>query len=314
VQDGLADRSEANGLSRADVSFPSGDVECAGWLYSPADAGPGARAAVVLGHGLGAVREMRLDAYAERFAAAGYVCLAFDYRHFGGSGGEPRQLLDVGRQLEDWVAAVGFVRGVDGVDPERVAVFGSSFGGGHAILTAARDERIAAAIAQCPFTDGFASALTPGPVSTAKVGRFALRDELSRLRGREPVRVALAGPPRSAALMPTVDADAEFPALVPPGSTFVNAVAARVALRIPWYRPGRAAARVRAPILFCVCERDSVAPARATLRHAGRAPRGEVVRYPIGHFEIYRGEAFERAVADQLEFLRRNLPARKPAD
>ena len=53
---------------------------------------------IVMGHGLGSVRTMRLDAYAERFAAAGYACLLFDYRHFGDSDGQPRQLLDITKQ------------------------------------------------------------------------------------------------------------------------------------------------------------------------------------------------------------------------
>ena len=47
----------------------------------------------VMAHGLGGVRQMRLDAFAERFSSAGYRCLVFDYRHFGASAGEPRQLL-----------------------------------------------------------------------------------------------------------------------------------------------------------------------------------------------------------------------------
>jgi uncharacterized protein len=289
---------------RTDVRFDSGDAYCAAWLYETDARGP----AIVLGHGLGAVKEMRLDAYAERFAAAGYTCLAFDYRHFGSSGGEPRQLLDIGRQLEDWAAAVRFVRSLDVVDPDRVAVFGSSFGGGHAILTAAGDERIAAAIAQCPFTDGLASGLTLGPISTAKVASLAIRDELARLRGGEPIRVALSGPPGSAALMPKADADAEFTALAPPDQGFTNEVAARVGLRIPLHSPGRAARRVKAPILFCVCDGDTVAPAKATVRHAAKAPRGEVIRYPFGHFQIYTGEPFEQAVGDQLAFLGRHLP------
>ena len=293
-------------FAREDIRFRSGDAECGGWLYRPERQGAGP--AVVLGHGLGAIKEMRLDAYAERFAAAGYVALAFDYRHFGASGGEPRQLLDIKRQLEDWAAAVAHARGLAEVDPDRVAIFGSSFGGGHAILTAARDPRIAAAIVQCPFTDGLASALTLGPVSTAKVSALGLRDEFSRLRGAEPVRVALAGRLHSAALMPTEDAAPGFLGLVPEGVDFTNEVAARVGLRIALHRPGRATRKIAAPIMFCVCDRDSVAPAKATLRHAARAPRGEVHRYPIGHFDIYKGEDFERAVADQLDFLRRHLP------
>lgn len=292
-------------LDRSDVRFRSGTEECGAWLYRPegGDSAP----IVVLGHGLGAVKEMRLDAYAERFLAAGFGALVFDYRHFGASGGKPRQLLDIGRQLEDWQAAVAFARSLSWVDPDRVAIFGSSFGGGHAILTAANDPRIAAAIAQCPFTDGFSSALTVGPISTAKLGPPVARDLLAQARGAEPVRVPLAARPGEAGLMTAPDALDGFLGLVPEGTPFVNAVAARVAPRISLHRPGRATQRIVAPILFCVCEGDSVAPARTTLRHAARAPRGEIVRYPFGHFEIYTGEPFERAVADQVAFLQRHL-------
>ncbi|MDQ3726017.1 MAG: alpha/beta hydrolase, partial [Actinomycetota bacterium] len=127
-------------------------------------------------------------------------------------------------------------------------------------------------------------------------------------RGAEPVRVALAGRPHSAALMPTEDAAPGFLGLVPEDVDFTNEVAARVGLRIALHRPGRATRKIAAPIMFCVCDRDSVAPAKATLRHAARAPRGEVHRYPIGHFDIYKGEDFERAVTDQLDFLHRHLP------
>ena len=62
------------------------------------------------------------------------------------------------------------------------------------------------------------------------------------------------------------------------------------------------------PILFCICEIDTVAPSGPTRRYAAMAPRGEVKLYPEGHFEIYVGDAFERVLADQLEFLSRQLP------
>ena len=66
---------------------------------------------------------------------------------------------------------------------------------------------------------------------------------------------------------------------------------------------------MHAPVLMCVCDQDSVAPASAALRHAARGRNVEVRRYPIGHFDIYWGDGFERAVADQLDFLRRHLSA-----
>ena len=70
---------------------------------------------------------------------------------------------------------------------------------------------------------------------------------------------------------------------------------------------GRSARKVQAPILFCICDTDAVAPAETALRYAATAPRAEVKRYPGGHFDIYRGEPFEHAVADQTEFLVRHL-------
>lgn len=56
---------------------------------------------IVMAHGLGGTRRMRLTAFAERFVAEGYACLVFDYRYFGDSEGQPRQLLDIKSQLED---------------------------------------------------------------------------------------------------------------------------------------------------------------------------------------------------------------------
>ncbi len=95
--------------------------------------------------------------------------------------------------------------------------------------------------------------------------------------------------------------------LVPEGVELPNEVAARIALKIVTYRPGRLAAKVTCPILFCVCRSDSVAPAAPTLRYAAKAPRGEVRIYPEGHFAIYVDDAFDRVVADQLAFLDRHL-------
>ncbi|MGB3331520.1 MAG: alpha/beta fold hydrolase [Mycobacterium sp.] len=291
---------------REDVSFRSGTDRISAWLYRPADAGSNGAPLLVMAHGLGAVRTMRLDAYAERFAAAGYACLVFDYRNFGDSEGAPRQLLDVGMQLADWSAAVDFAHTLAGVDRNRIGLWGTSFGGGHVIATAAR-LRVAAVVAQCPFTDGIASARTIPPLTIARISLLALRDLAAARLGNPPVMVATAGRPGDVALMSTPDSYPGYLKLVPQGQNLRNEVAARIGMKILAYRPGRQAAKVSCPILFCVCDTDSVAPPAPTLRYAAKAPRGTVKRYREGHFDIYVGDAFERAVADQLEFLDRNL-------
>jgi hypothetical protein len=60
-------------------------------------------------------------------------------------------------------------------------------------------------------------------------------------------------------------------------------------------------------VLFCICDADAVAPPDVAARYAATAPRGEIKRYPVGHFDIYLGEPFEHAVADQTEFLVNHL-------
>jgi pimeloyl-ACP methyl ester carboxylesterase len=291
---------------RSDVQFPSAGLNCAAWLYLPDTKTP--RPVIVLGHGLGAIREMCLDAYAERFAAAGYACLVFDYRHFGASQGEPRQLLDINRQLEDWEAAVRYARSIPQVDGSQIILWGSSFGGGHVLVTAAADQGIKAVISQCPFTDGIASSIAVDPRTSVQVTALALADRLGALFGRPPIMVATSGKPGSAALMTAPDAMPGYLGLVPSTSGFQNHVAARIALDIMRHFPGHYIAKIACPVLFCVCATDSVAPAKATLRHARKAKHGEIKNYQYGHFDIYVGAAFEQVVADQIDFLQRQVP------
>ncbi|MDO8208866.1 alpha/beta hydrolase [Conexibacter sp. CPCC 206217] len=296
---------QAAAVERLDVAFPSGDASCSAWLHRPV--GDRLAPVVVLGHGLGATREMRLDAYARRFAAHGLAALAFTYRHFGDSEGTPRQLLSVARQLEDWESAIAHVRTRKDVDGRRVAIWGSSFGGGHAITIAARHPELAAAVAQCPFTDGLASARALGLATSVKAIPLLLRDTLAAIAGRPPVTIPVAAPPGDVALMNAPDAASGYHALIPDGLPFRNEVAARIIPSLSAYRPGRAAKDVRIPILFCVSDTDTVAPPGPTLRYARTAPHGDVRRYDAGHFAFYVGETFEQIVADQVEFLTSRL-------
>ena len=133
------------------MSFPSDGQACAAWFYRPAGE-PDPAPVIVMAHGLTGTRHDRLGPFAERFAAAGLAALVFDYRGFGDSEGEP-DLFEPERQLTDWRAAIAFARSLPGIDPDRVATFGSSLGGGNALAAAAEDPRVVAAISQVPFLD-----------------------------------------------------------------------------------------------------------------------------------------------------------------
>lgn len=296
---------------RQDVWFTSGRERCHAWLYLPAVT-TSPPPVIVMAHGLGAVKTLRLDAFAERFTAAGYAALVFDYRYFGDSEGQPRELISIRRQRQDWRAAVAFARTLPGVDGGRIVLWGTSFGGGHAIVTAAGTPDVAATIVQCPFTDGLASVRVYSPRVVARLLGAGLRDQLSAILRRPPVRIKGAARPGETGLMSNSEDVERVLALLDAAGLseddYPNDVPARAALTIPLARPGRRTRNVRGPILFCVCENDSVAPAAATLRHAERAPRGEIRTYPAGHFDIYTGELFEQVVGDQLAFLERHIP------
>ena len=124
---------------RDDIAFTSGGQRIAAWLYHPATDDSARMPCVVMAHGFAGVKEARLDAFAERFAAAGLACLVFDYRHFGASGGEPRQLFDIGHQREDWRSALRYARSLASVDTRAIGLWSTSFGGGHALELAAVD-------------------------------------------------------------------------------------------------------------------------------------------------------------------------------
>ena len=294
-------------MQRSDVTFQSAGTRCAAWLYRPEESGGGPTTCIVLAHGFSGVRDQRLDAYAERFAQAGLTALVFDYRYFGDSDGEPRQLLDIRRQLEDWRAAIAYARTLEGVDPARIAIWGSSFSGGHVMSLAARDPSLAAAVSQVAFADGLITLPSLGIGRALWLTREGLRDQVAALRARPPHMIAAVGPPGSKSMMNTPNAEPGIEAITPPGSTWRNEIAARIALRVGSYRPARQAGKIRCPILFCVGDNDDLTAPGLVLKAASKAPRAEVKRYPIGHFDIYVSEWFERAVADQVDFLKHHL-------
>ncbi|MCK8642386.1 alpha/beta hydrolase [Mycobacterium colombiense] len=294
-------------FDRRTVDFLSGDSYCTAWLYLPDAAADAPVPIVVMGHGLGATRELGLAPYAERFAAAGLAVLAFTYRHLGDSGGAPRQLLSMTKQLADWDAAIEYASGLPEVDSTRIAIWGSSLGGGHAIEVAARHPELRAAVSQCPFTDGFGSAGALGIRESLVLTGLAARDLAAAALRKDPVCIPVAAAPGQVGMMTAPDALPGMLAIVPDGHRWVNKAAARSVLNVIRYRPGRAAKHISAPILFCVSTTDSVAPPAQATRYAHQAPRSDVRLYDAGHFEFYVGDAFKQLVADQTEFLVEHL-------
>jgi fermentation-respiration switch protein FrsA (DUF1100 family) len=296
------------------VRFVSGGAECAAWHY------PGTNGAGVIMAGGGAVtKEPGTDLFARRFNDAGFAVLAFDYRRLGESGGQPRLVVRIREQLADWQAAIAYAPALPGVDPGRLAVWGFSATGGHVFRVAARNPALAAAIAQTPNADGLAATRNASryqkPLAMLRLTGRGIRDAVGGLAGRPPLLVPLTGQPGTVAMLTTPDS-LDGDRALNPGNRYPEwqqAVAARSALRLGFYRPGRDASRVRCPLLVLVCDQDRTALAGPAVSAANRAPRAELVRMSGGHYEPFLG-GHEEAVEAELSFLRRHLLGRPRAD
>jgi fermentation-respiration switch protein FrsA (DUF1100 family) len=266
-----------------------------------------------MAHGIGGTRDSGLLPYAEAMAEAGLDVLLFDYRCFGDSTGEPRQLAWPARHREDYGAAVEFARGLDGVDPDRIVLWGTSWSGGHVIYVAAEDPRIAVVVSLSPDLDGLRTlrhlARDSSVGEQLRATRGGLQDVVRMVRGQEPVLIPTVGSPGELAVLNTEESEPGMRAIA--GRTWRNEVTARC-LVAEW--ANRAVTRMdelRCPILIQIADRDSIIPAAATRAAAWRAKgRVEVREYPCAHFDIYL-EWRERAISDQLHFLGRHLTATK---
>lgn len=295
--------------SRKDIEFQVKGTTVRAWLFLPAST-TSTVPCIIMAHGLGGTRNMGLDAYAVRYQQAGMATLAFDYRYNGDSGGDPRQLISIPHQLEDYAAAIEYARSLKEVDPQRIALWGTSLSGGHALVTAARDSGVACVAAQCPLLDGTETAEQHVKhMGIRYVLRMAVHGQRDMVRSwlrLSPHRIPIVGRPRTVALMANMDAWETLSELTP--DDFVNEACARIAIRMDKYRPVKQLGKVHCPVLLQVGDDDMAVPAKV-VNKAERllGQHGQVIRYPIDHFDIYQGDNFETAVNDQVRFFKKHL-------
>lgn len=293
-------------VEREKVRFVSGETRCAAWFY------PGTNGAcVIMAGGFAMPKEPATDQFAKRFNDAGFAVLAFDYRHVGESGGQPRLAFSAREQLDDWQAAIDHARTLPGVDPARLAVWAFSVSGGHIFQVAARNPQLGAAIAQTPNPDGPVLSRNAmryqKPLAMLGFTALGIVDALGSIVGRRPRLVPLVGEPGTVAMLTTPDGRDTGRALrTHRYPDWQQMVAARTALRFTVYRPGRAAPRIQSPLLVVVCDSDRISLVEPPVQAAGRAPRGEVVELSGNHYAPFLDQ-HEQAVDAELSFLRRHL-------
>jgi pimeloyl-ACP methyl ester carboxylesterase len=287
------------------VDFRCRRIRCAAWLTLPAGRGP--HPTVVLTHGLGATHDMMLPQYEQHFAAAGIATLAFDYRNTGASDGQPRQHISTREQCHDVAAAIEHLKSRPEVDGGRIGLWGTSLGGMNVIRVAAARDDVAVALVQCPIVHGQGAARRLGLRAALRLAPSIAEDLLRVVSRRRRRYVSIVGPRGSRAMVTVGGAESGWHSTVPPGGQFDNRIAAADAVAMVLTSATRHARHVGAPLLVCVCDRDSLMdPAYATLA-ARRAPLGVARHYDSDHFAIYHPPLLPRVLADQTAFLQEHL-------
>jgi len=291
------------------VEFPSEGAQLRGRLYRAGGFTPGPM--VVMAHGTSATITMVTDRYAEVFQQAGLNVLLYDHRNFGDSGGEPRQQINPWVQARGYLDAVTYVQSLDGIDHERIALWGDSYSAAEILVVAAVDDRVGAVVAQVPSLGA-----EPPPPDPDGSLFAALRETLQH-------GDVAGGPLDTQGPLPVVSSDQlAAPSLLLPiqafrwfieyggrhGTGWLN-VATRVVPQTPTpFHAGIAAPHLRRPLLMLIAPRDEMPQANpAVSRAAYHAVPGakQLVDIDGGHFGLlhYPSDLFDISSHAQRDFL-----------
>jgi fermentation-respiration switch protein FrsA (DUF1100 family) len=285
---------------REDIEFQAlGGTTLRGWFY-PAENAEGESPCVVLQHGFSAVKEMRLDAYAEVFAAAGLACVVYDHPGFGASdavAGTPRQEIDPWQQIRGIQDAITYAQGRADIDADRIGLWGSSYGAAHAYVTAAIDRRIKAVCGQVPLISGRRNFETLVRVDFwAATWDMLAADRAARARGEDPIMLPVVdADPTAQSALPTGDSYAFFTRHAEAGApSWRNEVTLRSLELFQGYEPGDYLRLISpTPLLMVVAPHDRLAPGEwACAAYETAFSPKRLVLLEGGHFDAYDGDGF----------------------
>jgi fermentation-respiration switch protein FrsA (DUF1100 family) len=288
-------------IQKRDVMFKSGETFAAAWLFLPDQARPGDRVpAVAMAHGFGAVKEMYLEPFARRFAAAGIAALVFDYRSFGASGGEPRQRVLPRDQIEDYRNALTWLSLQPEIDADKLAVWGTSFSGAHVIDVAAHDSRVKAVVSQVgPMDLAQITREVVGPKQFAGLQQMAIQERIRHAtEGGEHYVPSAGRPGEGMALQADQDSyDFGTRAKATIAPAWRNEVTLSSLDAILEYASGRFIDLVAPrPLLVILARNDAIVPPdsiRQAFSRAGEPKR--LMEIEGGHYSVYNGPGAEEA-------------------
>ncbi|MCZ4433033.1 alpha/beta hydrolase [Agrobacterium sp. SOY23] len=296
-------------MSRSDVAFWSEGDQLRGWFYRPEEKVE-RYPAIVMAHGFSAVKEQYLDRYAEKFAESGFGVLVFDHGCFGASDGQPRFEVDPERQRRGYKDAISFVQTIDGPDPDRIGIWGTSYSGGHVLVVAAEDRRVKAVVSQVPTISGSKVAVRRSKTPQASYLREQLaKDRTVRVLSNERGYVSVVSRDHDTpCALPGVDSFEYFTT----SSTFAPNWNPDVTIRsLELARANEPGAYIRfispTPLLMLVAEDDHLTPTDLALDAFDRAGEPKALEMlPGGHFEPYT-TLFDRSCEAATSWFQKHL-------
>ena len=295
---------------RTDIAFDSDGATLRGWLYRP----EGAKEAVpiiVMAHGFSATKELFLDDFAEVFCGAGFAVLVYDHRNCGDSTGELRGELDPWAQINGFRDAITYAQTLEGVDPQRVGLWGSSYSGGHVLVVAAFDKRVKCVVSHVPAISGWASLSRVIPAAAwPKIRANFDADRMARFRGERPQMIPVVPEVEGGeGALTSPDAAAFFLAMRERAPTWENSITRKSVEMIIEYEPGLYIERVSPiPLLMIVAMNDVITQADLALDAFARAGEPKkLVKFEAGHFEPYNGPLFPENSAVQRDWYVQHL-------
>lgn len=240
--------------------------------------------------------------YPQAFTAAGFTTLLFDNPHLGDSGGEPRQELDPVKQQRAYRDGITFLAGCDGVDPQRIGIWGTSYSGGHVLVVGAEDRRVRAVVSQAMTISGHANSLRRNsPVEYAALAERFATDRLGRSRGEAAEMVQAFGLNSDTYVKTMARAEVDR-------AGWVNETTLRSLELYDEYEPGRAIARISPrPLLMIIPTGDTMTPAEDALAGYQQALEPKrLVTVPGDHYSVYE-EHFDTTSGAAIDWFNTHL-------
>lgn len=264
-------------------------------------------AVIIMAHGFAALRQFGLIPYAQKFAQAGYAVVLFDYRFWGGSTGQPRELVSINKQIEDWKAVIAYLSSQKVIDPRKIILWGTSLSGAYVLSLASELKNIQAVMVQTPFIDGAQIAKKYPIQQLPKALKLSSQDYMGSKVGRLPKTLPVVHP-FDLCFIPTKDSYNGFMSIVHPDYFWSGEVPARVFFKLIAFRPILTLRNINIPVLFIAAKQDSVMPLESSREAATNiAPFVQYHEWNISHFDIYHGQWLEKAISTQLEFLHQHI-------